>query len=175
MRELNWTPAPGRSGPSCTAVAAVVDDGEIRVAWAGDSRAYWLTAGAVTLLTVDHSWAQEQIDGGAMTPAEAAADHRAHMITRWLGEFGLDDGVATATMPIESAGRLVLCSDGLWAHVSTDDLREMHASLGATSAALGFARTLVALALARGGSDNTTVVVVDVDGPPSPPTSEVNA
>jgi serine/threonine protein phosphatase PrpC len=168
VRELPWTTVPGRTGPSCTAVAAVVGDGEIRLAWAGDSRAYWVTVDAVRVLTVDHSWAQEQIDAGAMTPAEAAADRRAHMITRWLGECGLDHGVAQATVPVDSSGRLVLCSDGLWAHLSMDDLREMHLALQ-ESGALGLARSLVALALARGGSDNTTVVVVDVDGPrPAP-------
>lgn len=161
VRALPWTAVPGRTGPSCAAVAAVVADGQIRVAWVGDSRAYWLTADEVIQLTVDHSWAQEQIDAGAMTAAEAEADRRAHMITRWLGDFGLDDGVAEAAVPVEAVGRLLVCSDGLWAHVSADDLREWHDELD-RSTPLDLARELVALALARGGRDNTTVVVVDV-------------
>lgn len=169
VRELSWMAVPGRTAPSCTTVAAVVDDCEILVAWAGDSRAYWVTTDAATQLTVDHSWAQEQIDTCELTPAQAATDRRAHMITRWLGDFGLDQGVGTANMRADSDGRLVLCSDGLWAHVTMADLIDLHRAYAAETAtipALGFVQALTAQALALGGTDNITVVVVDVDGRP---------
>ncbi len=124
---------------------------------------------------MDHSWAQEQIDAGELSPAEAAADRRAHMITRWLGDFGLVDGVDTTTLEPRSAGRLVLCSDGLWAHVSMHDLGDLHrAGLARPDGMppLRFAQQLTEQALARGGTDNITVVVVDVDDPtPDSPTS----
>jgi serine/threonine protein phosphatase PrpC len=90
------------------------------------------------------------------------------MITRWLGDFGLEQGVASATMRVHSAGRLVLCSDGLWAHVSIADLEKLHRAYTAESPAvpaLGLAQALTAKAIAGGGTDNITVVVVDVDRP----------
>ena len=75
----------GSGGPSCTFVAAIVEDGTGVVGSVGDSRAYWFgDDGSAVCLTVDDSWAAEQIRAG--TPrAEAEAGPHAHTITRWLG------------------------------------------------------------------------------------------
>ena len=81
-----------KTGPSCTAVAAVWDGASVTLGWAGDSRAYWVGDDGVHLLTFHHSWAREQVASGEMTLAAAERDSRAHMITRWLG----DDSPQTA-------------------------------------------------------------------------------
>jgi serine/threonine protein phosphatase PrpC len=152
----------GHEAPSCTIVAAAWDGETIAVAWAGDSRAYWLGAdGTTAALTIDHSWAQEQVDGGMMSAAEAEADGRAHVITRWVGaDLPEMEPDAVAFVPA-SSGRLVLCTDGLWNYAPTpSELAALAAC--AVGGPLAQARGLVAAALARGGRDNVTVAVVDV-------------
>ena len=157
--DLPWTPTPGRSAPSCTAVAAIWDGTHVSLAWAGDSRAYWVSAGRADLLTSDHSWAQEQVDSGSLTAAEAAADRRAHMITRWLGDQGLEQGPGVATIRPTSPGRLVLCSDGLWNLVGTKELAQL---VGGGLDPLEVALILTRTALDRGGDDNITVAVLEI-------------
>ncbi len=71
--------------PSCTFVAAVVDDDVVVCGWVGDSRAYWLPdGGPAQQLSVDDSWASAQIAAG-VDRAVAEAGPRAHAITKWLG------------------------------------------------------------------------------------------
>ena len=83
--EVPCLSSPGRATPSCTVVAAVWDGQVVTIGWAGDSRAYWVGAAGSERLTLDHSWAQEQIDDGLMSALVAEGDGRAHAITRWLG------------------------------------------------------------------------------------------
>ena len=67
VASVPWMVDAERSGPSCTAVAAVWDGDSVTLGWAGDSRAYWVGDDGIRLLTRDHSWAQEQVTSGAMT------------------------------------------------------------------------------------------------------------
>jgi serine/threonine protein phosphatase PrpC len=163
VQRLPWTATPERTSPACTVVAACWDGTDLAVAWAGDSRAYWCTDGGVRQLTSDHSWATEVVAAGHMTPDVADADRRAHTITRWLGEHGLDQGVDVVTVRAPRAGRLLLCTDGLWNHVpNLAELEERCEGFRHLSAA-EMSHALAALAMERGGTDNVTVVVVDID------------
>lgn len=156
------------SAPSCTFVGALVDREGATVGWVGDSRAYWLATGArPERLTTDHSWASEQLASGR-PEAEVMADPDAHAITRWLGaDQSGDPQVDTRTLRFRGAGRLLVCSDGLW-NVATDD--EI-AALAAGADLAAAAEALVALANGRGGPDNITVVLCEVR-PLAPPTPE---
>ena len=121
--DVPWAQECGCEGPSCTIVAAVWDGQTITVAWSGDSRAYWVGEADAAQLTSDHSWAQCQIDAGLAVPHEALADPRAHAITRWLGPDAPDETAPVALFRPLGAGRLVLCTDGLWNYLeSVDDL-----------------------------------------------------
>ena len=170
--DVPWTASPGDvlSSPACTLVAAVWDGHEVvTIGWAGDSRAYWLGAGGPNLLTVDHSWAQEQVAAGVMTVEAAEADRRAHAITRWLGADAPEDIPQVVTFRPAGAGRLLLCSDGLWNYASTaDELAEL-AATAPDQTPISVARALTDIAVERGGRDNITVAVVEVrptsDGP----------
>jgi serine/threonine protein phosphatase PrpC len=161
--EVPWLPSPGRDAPSCTVVAAMWEGTDIVVGWVGDSRAYWVDASGAQLLTVDHSWAEMQVQAGLMSPQAAVADGRAHAITRWLGADAPDEALPIASFRPVRRGWLVLCSDGLWNHLATvEELASLVAAQPADISPLALARALTRAALARGGRDNVTVLVVDI-------------
>ncbi len=104
--------------PSCTLVAAVLEDGVVHYCGLGDSRVYLLPdAGDGQILTVDDSMAQVLIAGG--TPrAEAEASKQAHSITKWLGKDGTDIVPRVGQVEVTGPGWLLACSDGLWNYAS---------------------------------------------------------
>jgi PPM family protein phosphatase len=157
--------------PSCTLVSAACRDGELVVGWVGDSRAYWLATGDDRQLTVDDSWAAEQVADGLMTAKEAFADRRAHSITRWVGADAPIEAPRVATLRPLTAGRLLLCSDGLWnAAPAAADLAQVVATLGHGASAALVAHGLVDAAVAAGSRDDITLVVIDIEprGGPQP-------
>jgi PPM family protein phosphatase len=152
---------PGSEPPSCTFVAAVVSPAEVTWACIGDSRAYVQYTDEFKMLTTDDSWASLQVESGAMSSAEAMADRRAHVITRWLGIDSDGEPARTATVPLRSDAVIMLCSDGLWNEVPDPDIASMMATSatgGQTPVAL--ARQLCAAANDAGGRDNITVIIV---------------
>jgi serine/threonine protein phosphatase PrpC len=160
------SPRPGAEEPACTIVTAALRGREVVVGWVGDSRAYWLGPDNAALLTVDDSWANEQVVAGHLTEAQARIDRRAHAVTRWLGSDAPDEPPNVVTHLAREGGRLLLCSDGLWNYAPTArELAELVAQLPARSAALVVARALTDFAVAEGGRDNVTVVVIDVQPP----------
>ncbi len=155
--------ADGRA-PACTFVSAIVTGDAVTVGWVGDSRAYWIpqahTDSAPTRLTTDDSWLTQALAAGTLSPAQAAADPRAHAITAWLGEDANQVEPHVVTIKPEEPGVVVVCTDGLWNYFDT--IEELSAALPADAleAPLDAARRLVEIALHRGGRDNITVAVV---------------
>ena len=154
--------------PSCTFVAAVVNDGELTVAWLGDSRAYWFGAAGDRRLTTDDSWAADQAALGVLSEREAEEAEEAHSITRWLGADAPDIVPRTAHERLAGPGTVLLCSDGLWNYASTVD--ELHAVLAnawsdrtAGETPIAAARRLTDFARDAGGHDNITVVLLAAD------------
>ena len=173
--------AAGASPASCTFVAAVVERDLLVVGSVGDSRAYWLPdSGVANALTLDDSFAQEQITSG-VPRAEAEGGPQAHAITRWLGIDAPDHSPTTATMVLTDPGWLMVCSDGLWNYCSAaQDLAALVQQTSSTSPAsaepLALAGALVDWANAQGGQDNITVALARIDpsrlsdpAPPAPP------
>ena len=149
---------------SCTFVAAVVEQNLVVVGSVGDSRAYWLPdSGSARALTVDDSFAQEQIASG-VPRLEAETGPQSHAITRWLGDDAPDHTPTTASITINEPGWLLVCSDGLWNYSSPAD--EMAALVKRTVGAspklvepLALAGALVDWAISQGGQDNITVAL----------------
>jgi serine/threonine protein phosphatase PrpC len=161
--EVPCLPSPGRATPSCTIVAAVWDGQVVTIGWAGDSRAYWVGAAGSERLTLDHSWAQEQIDAGLMPALVAEADGRAHAITRWLGSDGPQGPPSVTVFHPVAPGRLILCSDGLWNYAATaDEIGALVAAEPEGASACELATALVRAAWTRGGHDNVAVAVVEL-------------
>lgn len=157
------TAALALAAPACTMVCALCRGSEIVLGWLGDSRAYWIGPGRSTQLTLDNSWAREQVAAGSLTAQQAAADPRAHSITRWLGGDAPDEPPQLVTLEVDEPGSLVLCTDGLWDYSpEADDLGRLVRQLPEASSPLAIARLLVDGALARGGHDNITAAVIDV-------------
>ena len=157
----NVPPPPDLGWPSCTFLAGIVHGPVVHLGTLGDCRTFWLPAtGDALTLTEDDSWAAEQIASGAQTAEEAYASPMAHTITRWLGRDA-DPSWAPrlAQFRPEGAGRLVLCSDGLWNYAETAP--EIAAAAGEGDA-LVVAKRLVDFANGKGGHDNITVVVIDI-------------
>jgi serine/threonine protein phosphatase PrpC len=157
-----WLPIRDRGAPSCTVVLALWDGLHVTVGWIGDSRAYWVDRDACWPLTVDHSWAEEQVGSGRLSREAAEADGRAHAITRWLGADAPPGSCPVRTIRPERPGRLLACSDGLWNYAPEPaDVARLVAEQGAGNP-LTTARALVRYALSRGGQDNVTVAVADI-------------
>jgi serine/threonine protein phosphatase PrpC len=99
-----------------------------------------------------------------MSAAEAMRDPRSHSITHWIGADAPDRPARVVTLTPERPGRLLLCSDGLWNYVASDPaLHHLIGLLPPETSAAALARALTDVALHRGGRDNITVVVIDVD------------
>ena len=149
-------------GTTLTAIA-VLPAGEGRpdqfaIVNVGDSRVYLARAGELTRATVDHSYVQELLATGHITEAEARAHPRRNIVTRALG-IEPTVRVDSWLMPLVRADRFVLCSDGLVDEVDDD---EIHRIILANAQPQACADALVATAVANGGRDNVTVIVVDV-------------
>ena len=164
VSDSQTTGSPTVTNPaSCTFVAAVVEQNLVVVGSVGDSRAYWLPdSGSARALTVDDSFAQEQIAAG-VARLEAETGPQSHAITRWLGVDAPDHTPTTASMTITEPGWLLVCSDGLWNYCSpAPDLAALvRTASGSPSAAepLALASALVDWANAQGGQDNITVAL----------------
>ncbi len=151
--------------PSCTLVAAVLEDGVVHHCGIGDSRVYLLPdAGDGQALTVDDSMAQVLIAGG-MARAEAESSPQAHSITQWLGKDSPSVVPQVGRVEVTGPGWLVACSDGLWNYASEPSaLREQIRAAGSTDPMV-VATHLVAFANAEGGQDNITVALARVGDP----------
>jgi PPM family protein phosphatase len=145
-----------------TAVLAVHQAGQVYVAGLGDSRAYLIRGERVEQLTVDHSVAQALVASGALTPEEARHSPYQHVLHKFLGCAGMNDGAEVRPFPAEPGDRLLLASDGLTNYVTLDDLREGPRRFPQPQ---DWADYLVQLALDRGTRDNVTCVVVAFEEP----------
>ena len=121
----------------------------------GDSRCYRLRAGSLERLTRDQTMAQDMVDSGIL-PADRAQQSRfAHILSSSLG--GRTSEPAVTPSDLKPGDLLMLCTDGLTKHVSDERIAARLAGLTSSEQA---ARQLVDDALADGGTDNVTVVVL---------------
>ncbi len=146
-------------GTTLTALSIVAgEEPRVLVANVGDARTYLWRNSALTRLSVDHSYVQELVNEGIITPEEARVHPRRNIVTRALG---IDRSVVVDVFShlVRTGDRLVLCSDGLVDEVSDADIAVV---LGQHSDPQDTAEALVMVANTAGGRDNTTVIVIDV-------------
>jgi len=124
----------------------------------GDSRVYSWQDETLSQISVDHSVVQELIDAGVLNGDDASSHPQRHQVTRALATH-VDPDPDYWLIPSDAARRILICSDGLTTEVND---RDIAATLRAHSDAQDAADNLVADALAAGGRDNVSVVVVDL-------------
>jgi len=161
-----------RKGMGATCVCAWVIGSRLFTAYVGDSRMYLVRADQIQQLTTDHTWVQEAIEYGALTPEQARSHPNAHVIRRYLGsktnpeaDFRLrlhpedtdEQALANQGMLLQPGDFLILCSDGLTDLV---DKAEILAALKSQSREAAL-QNLTNLANERGGHDNITMVVLE--------------
>jgi len=100
--------------PSTTLVAAILQQGELWVAHAGDSRCYHLRDGESLWRTRDHSHVQRLIDTGFLNEVDAHDHPARNRIYNCLGAIGDPDIVLGEVRAISSGDTVLLCSDGVW-------------------------------------------------------------
>lgn len=146
-----------RQNMGTTLTAAIVREDRLTLAQVGDSRAYLVRDGSATQLTEDHSWVAEQVRQGVMTVQEAQGSPFRNIITRSIGTASTVESDITSHA-LQPGDRLVLCSDGLTAHLEPEEIAAVVQEHSPSVAAL----RLVDAANERGGRDNITVLVLSV-------------
>lgn len=161
---LNVIKAPsqgvGREGMGTTLTAAILEKERLIIAQVGDSRAYLLHNGSLQQLTRDHSLMADMIEAGQLTEAEARVHPNRSVITRAIGS---DPHMQPDLyeLNVETGDRLLLCSDGICGMIEDHEIASI---MRQAPSAQSCADQLVEAALAAGGFDNATAVVVDVEG-----------
>lgn len=149
---------PGRQGMGTTLSAMMLVQNRAVVAQVGDSRVYRLRNNKLDCITTDHTWIEEALRSGMITPAEAETHPYKHVITRAIGtEAEVKPDIFE--FDIETGDTYLLCSDGVMNHVDDPTIERLMCSNSPSSTAW----KIVAQALIGGGSDNTTCLVVRVD------------
>ena len=138
-----------------TVVALHIDGAQGTLFWAGDSRAYRARRGRLEQLSRDHSLVQELIDAGALSPDLAERHPQAHVITRALGASP-EVAIERRSVTVEPGDLYLLCSDGLTRGCSA-------LALAAGRPIEAIADELMAGALAAGGADNISLVLIAVE------------
>ncbi|MBY0577568.1 MAG: Stp1/IreP family PP2C-type Ser/Thr phosphatase [Burkholderiales bacterium] len=150
---------PEYAGMGTTLVAALFYDDRVSVAHLGDSRMYRLRGEQLDLLTHDHSFLQEQLDRGVLTPEEARVSKHKNIVTRALG-VEQDVEVEVGSFDILPEDIYLLCSDGLNDMLEDEEIRfAVHTLRSNLKLA---ANQLVELANDNGGRDNISVILVKV-------------
>jgi serine/threonine protein phosphatase PrpC len=151
---------PELKGMGTTCTAAVLRDGWLTYGHVGDSRLYFLRDGAIASLTRDHSYVQQLLDNGVITPEQAKVHPGRNILTSALGvESAVQAELADAPVALQPADVLLLCTDGLHGLVSDDEM----AAIASTKPPRQACQDLVDLAKSRGGFDNITLQIVRID------------
>ena len=151
---------PSRSGMGTTAtVLRLVRNGSYVVAHIGDSRAYLVRDGTLRRVTHDHSWVQEQVDRGLISPEQAKGHPQSNIITRALGT---DPRPEPDLYPgeLREGDLFLLATDGLTDMVPEPEIEEMLTDAGDLERA---SKELIDAANAAGGADNITVLLVRIE------------
>jgi protein phosphatase len=149
-----------KQGMGTTASVLLLSDAGYIIGQVGDSRIYQLRDGTLRQLTKDHSYVQEQVDAGFLTPEQARYHPYSNVITRCVGaNDSVEPDVFTGT--IQAGDVYLVASDGLTGMV---DDRRLHQLLSSGAQPKRVVDALIAEANGRGGLDNITAVLVKIDG-----------
>jgi protein phosphatase len=147
-------------GMASTLVAVRIERRVAEIVWVGDSRAYLWRDGAIRRLSRDHSVVEELRDLAGLTEAQVRSHPQRNEVTRVLGAG--EPAPGDAQLPLQRHDWILLCSDGLSGELED---AEIAAILGAAPSPSEASTRLIAAALAKGGHDNVSAVILQYDGP----------
>ena len=148
----------GRGTMGTTGVAALFLHNRLYVANVGDSRAYLVREGQIDQISHDHSFVSDQLAAGLITPEQARTSTIRNIITRALGHSGAVE-VDLFERQLCAGDTVLLSSDGMHGLLSDTEIAEVAGIFPPEEAV----QRLVDMANARGGPDNITVVIAQVD------------
>lgn len=149
----------GKKGMGTTCCALLVRGDKGVMAHVGDSRLYMLRGGAIHQLSEDHTFLQEAVRHGIMTPEQAKQSTHKNIITRAVGPLEKVI-VDTLVFDVLDGDTFLLCSDGLHGYI--EEPTELTPILSVPRLDAVPAQ-LVELANGRGGADNITVIALRVE------------
>jgi len=170
----------GHKGMGATVSIAFIIGNRLFTATVGDSRIYMIRGNDIFQVSTDHTWIQEALESGILTPEQAVGHPNAHIIRRYVGsatppevDFRIRLGdqlsnqqmIARQGMELLPGDRLLLCSDGLTDLVNEKEIF-MEVMKNPPEATL---KNLVDMANQRGGHDNITIILVQVPGTSAAP------
>jgi serine/threonine protein phosphatase PrpC len=163
-----------KQGMGTTASVLIVANNRYLIGQVGDSRVYLLRDGALKQLTKDHSYVQEQVDAGFLTPEQARYHPYSNVITRCVGASP-DVQPDVYQGEVRVGDLFLVASDGLTGMV---DDRRLQVLLMSRAEPERKVHALIAEANGRGGLDNITAIVVqiapDEDGLSTAQTAEMS-
>jgi protein phosphatase len=149
---------PHFKGMGTTITVGLFQGGKLQVAHVGDSRAYLLRGDCFTQLTTDHSLVFELVQNGGISEEEAFQHPQRNVLTRALGS-AREVEIDLQELALATGDRLLFCTDGL-----SGLLREEEIKVILQQGQLQkVGDDLLAQALEKGGKDNVSLVLVDVD------------
>jgi PPM family protein phosphatase len=149
-----------KQGMGTTTSALMLGQGRYLIGHVGDSRVYRLRGGRLEQITKDHSYVQEQVDAGFLTPDQARVHPYSNVITRCIGaNEKVEPDVFSGQL--EPGDVFLIASDGL-----TGMLEDTHLLryLGAATTPGRKVDGMISEANRRGGLDNITAIVIHVRG-----------
>ena len=147
---------PQSQGMGTTAVCAIVKDDKVHLANIGDSRAYVISADEIRRVTKDHSYVQMLIDEGKITEKQAQNHPKKNIITQAIGA-GPTAEPDMMQLKLAKDEHLLLCCDGVMAHLSDDDIQNSVIKHADPQEAC---QSIIDTANERGGTDNISVVLL---------------
>jgi len=150
----------GSASMGTTMVAVQISGLQYQLAWVGDSRAYRWRDGRLQQLSHDHSYVQSLVDQHIITAHQAEQHPQRNLLSRCLsgGQFEAPE-VDVISGELSADDVLLLCSDGLSNELSDIELAQLLHDHSSTSLA-SLTQRLVDAAVANGGRDNVTVVLI---------------
>ncbi|MFN7685430.1 MAG: protein phosphatase 2C domain-containing protein [Oligoflexia bacterium] len=149
---------------TCVALDLASTPAQAVVIHVGDSRCYFLQAGAIWQITRDHSLVQEKVRAGLIRRDQARHDAMKNVITRSVGFEALIQ-MDSYFVPVHPGDWFLLCSDGLTGHVDDREIlmiADKHRATSATPDLEACGREMIALANERGGDDNISVGIMEI-------------
>lgn len=147
-----------KQGMGTTASCLVLGAGRWIIGHIGDSRIYLLRGGKFHQLTKDHSYVQEQVDAGFLTPEQARYHPYSNVITRCVGANAIVEADVLHG-ELENGDIFLVASDGLTGMVEDVQLKKIMETRGSPGRMVD---AMINDANRRGGLDNITAIVVQV-------------